>query len=151
MSTQRGFGMIAAIVVLVALAALAGAIASLSTTTQVGAAQDVQAARAWQAARAGNEYGLYLALQNQSWGAGTCDTGNRTTTLNLVADTGFNVTVTCQSYPYNEGETAPGVAQAIRIYQIRAVACPSATCPDASAAAAGLGYIERSRMVIASG
>lgn len=151
MKYQYGFGAIAAIVVLVILALLAAAIVSLGSTQQLNSAQDVMSARAWQAARAGNEWGLFQALNNQDWvGANTsCDTASRTATLDLRADTGFYVTVDCASRSYNEGESSPGVAQAVRIYRIRAVSCPSSTCPAADASVAGVGYIERTRIVTA--
>ena len=50
---QRGFGAIAAIMVLVILAALAAGIVAVSTAQQMASAQDVLAARAWQVASAG--------------------------------------------------------------------------------------------------
>lgn len=151
MRRQRGFGAIAAIVVLVILSLLAGAIVSVGSTQQLTSAQDVMSARAWQAARAGNEWGLYLALKNQNWvGANTsCDSASRTATIDLRADAGVNVTVYCDSWLYNEGESVPGVAQPIRIYRIRAVACPAASCPASDASVAGIGYVERTRVVIA--
>lgn len=151
MNRQQGFGAIAAIVVLVILSLLAGAIVSVGTTQNMTSAQDVMSARAWQAARAGNEWGLHQALKNLNWvGANTsCDTASRTATIDLQADSGVNVTITCDSWLYNEGEVSPGVAQTVRIYQIRAVACPAASCPASDASVAGVGYVERTRVVIA--
>lgn len=149
MRRQRGLGAIAAIVVLVILALLAAAIVSVGTTQQINTAQDVQSARAWQAARGGNEWGLYQALKG-TWT--TCSGVSQT--LDLTADTGFRVTVYCDSWLYNEGEfeSPPGTLQPqlVRVFRIRAVACPAATCPDSSAAVAGLGYIERTRVVMAT-
>lgn len=152
MNGQRGFGVIAAIVILVILAVLAAAIVSLGSTQQMTSAQDVMSAKAWQAARAGNEWGLYKALQGQDWigPATTCDTGSRTSTLDLAADTGFRVTVYCDSWLYNEGESVPGSAKTVRIYRIKAVACPAASCPATDASVAGAGYVERTRSVIAT-
>ena len=151
---QRGFGAIAAIVVLVILALLAAAIVSISTTQQTTSAQDVQSARAWQAARAGNEWGLYRALKD---GACAAISGK---TLDLSADTGFFVTVTCESapksLPYKEGdEVDPATGtlgpRKLMVYQIKAVACPVATgCPADGAAVAGAGYVERTRVVLAT-
>lgn len=151
MIRQRGFGAIAAIVILVILAALAGAIVSVGSTQQLTSAQDVMSAKAWQAARAGNEWGLFRALNNQDWlAAGTsCDTAPRTNTLDLRADSGFFVTVSCDSWQYNEGESTPGLAQTVRIYRIRAVACPAASCPASDASVAGAGYVERTRVIMA--
>lgn len=157
MTGQRGFGAVAAIVVLVILAALAAAIVSVGSSQQLTSAQDVLSARAWQAARAGNEWGLYLTRNNMDWaGAGSsCNTGTRTATLNLTAVTGFNVTVTCESQLYNEGEeeNPPGtvVTRTVRIYEITAVACPAAACPSAvGATVAAPGYVERTRVVLAT-
>ena len=144
MTQQRGFGAIAAIVVLVILAVLAAAIVSLSTNQQLTAAQDVMSAKAWQAARAGNEWGLYKALREDR-----CETVSPTT-LDLSDDTGFHVTVTCASEDRNEGENSPGETRQVRIFQVIAVACPAATCPVTSAAVAGVGYIERTREVLAT-
>ena len=142
---QGGFGAIAAIVVLVILALLAAAIVSISTTQQITSAQDVQSARAWQAARAGNEWGLYRALKD---GACAAISGK---TLDLTHDTGFYVTVSCASWPYNEGETVPGTANPLTVYRIEAVACQvAAGCPASDAAVAGAGYVERTRVVLAT-
>ena len=147
---QRGFGAIAAIVVLVILAVLAAAIVSLATTQQITVAQDVQSARAWQAARAGNEWGLYQALQNH----GSCAAAR---TLDLRNPTGFYVTVRCTVYPqallpvYNEGESVPGTPNGVTVYRIEAIACPVNGCsPVAAATAAAPGYIERRRVVVAT-
>lgn len=145
MKKQRGLGAIAAIVVLVIMAALAAAITGIGSTQQITSAQDVMSARAWQAARAGNEWGLYQALKNAS-----C-TGSPGTTVDLRSDTGFYVSVYCDSWLYNEGETVPGTAQSIRVYRVRAVACPASSCPATDATVAGgVGYVERSRVVIAT-
>lgn len=156
MTKQRGFGAIAAVVILVILAALAAAIVSVNSSQQLTSAQDVLSARAWQAARAGNEWGLYLALHNLDWAGATtsCNTASRTATLDLTAATGMHVTVTCDSRSYNEGETEnpPGtfVPKIVRIYEVRAVACPAAACPASGAAVASPGYVERTRVVLAT-
>jgi len=60
----RGFAIVAAIVILVILAGLAGFIVSLTTSQSLSLAQDVQSARAYQAARAGIEYGLSRWINN---------------------------------------------------------------------------------------
>lgn len=142
---QSGFGAIAAIVVLVICALLAAAITHLSATAQVASAQDLLSARAWQAARAGNEWGLFRALQQPRAEypcAGASDT--------LSIGNGFVVTVTCTALSYNEGESTPGTAATTTVYQIVAIACNAAACPAAAATAATPGYIERRRMVLAT-
>ena len=143
--TQSGFGVMGALVTLVVLAAIAAAVVRLGWVSQVGYAQDLQGARAQQAAIAGTEWGLFQALRG-SWT--TCGTGSQN--LDLRATLGFMVTVTCSYTQYNEGESSPGVARTVKVYTIDAVACPSATgCPD-NAAAAGSTYVERRRQVLAT-
>jgi len=139
---QQGFGIIAAIVVLVIMATLAGALVRLGTTQQATSAQDFLSARAWQAARAGTEWGLYRALGPAASCVGS-------TTLDLRASTGFAVTVTCTAQPFNEGESTPGTPQVNTSYSIEAVACNAAACPDAALAATP-GYIERKSLVTAN-
>lgn len=156
MRVQRGFGAIAAIVILVMLASLAAAIVSVGTSQHLTSAQDVMSAKAWQAARAGNEWGLYKALKVETWTATageTCDTASRTAQLDLRTDSGFNVSVYCDSWQYNEGEkdvAGSVVPKEVRIYRIRSVACPAASCPASDASVAGVGYIERTRVVVAA-
>ena len=154
LSPQRGLGAVMAIVVLVILAGLAAAMLKFGTAQQLTSAQDVQSARAWSAARSGTEWGLYQALV-----AGNCSTaGVFPHTLNLSADTGFWVTVSCSeanppATPYNEGESQSGTPVQVRVYTIEAIACsaPTAasTCPN-DAAATSPGYVERARRVIAT-
>ncbi|WP_319239733.1 hypothetical protein [uncultured Propionivibrio sp.] len=150
-TNQRGFGAIMAIVVLVILALFGAAMVTVGTVQQVTSAQDLLVANAWQTARTGNEWGLYKARNKLKWTSTTgenCDTGTRSAELDLTAQTGFRVTVTCTpSQLYNEGETVPGTDKTVRIYTILAVACNAATCPDKNATAANPGYVERSRRV----
>ncbi|MBI4985568.1 MAG: MSHA biogenesis protein MshP [Rhodocyclales bacterium] len=162
MRRQRGLGAIAAIAVLVILAALSAAIVAVGTSQHMSSAQDVLSARAWQAARAGNEWGLFQALQpGGAWtvgaasdlcpAAGALGQGTtRTTTLDLTGTAGFFVTVTGDCWRYNEGESAPGTAATVNLYRITAVACPAAACPAAGAAVASPGYVERTRVVLAT-
>jgi MSHA biogenesis protein MshP len=149
MRRQVGFGAIAAIVILVILASLAAAMVKFGYVAQMSSAQDTLTARATSAARAGNEWGLYQALKG-GWTA--C--AGAVQTLDLSADTGFYVTVTCGSTSYKEGETVPGTAQTVTIYSIDAVACnmPLAAepkCPNNGAAASPT-YAERRRQVTAA-
>lgn len=59
----RGFAIVSAIFILVVLAALGAFIVNISTNQQIGSAIDVQGVRAYQAARAGIEWGLYQQRQ----------------------------------------------------------------------------------------
>lgn len=57
-SRTRGFAIVSAIFLLVVLAALGAFVVSVSTTQNITFAQDVQGARAYQAAHAGIEVGI---------------------------------------------------------------------------------------------
>jgi MSHA biogenesis protein MshP len=147
---QQGLGAIAAIIVLVLLASLAAAIVSLSSTQSLNLGQDVLSARANQSARAGTEWGLFQAFNGGAWTGGSCDNAPLggvpvAGTLDLSAITGLQVTVQCWSSSYNEGETEPGAAKIVRIYQIIATACPTAPCPGNGAVP---GYVERRREAV---
>ena len=149
---QSGFAMIAAIVLLVMLTALGAAVLRLTYTQQIGSAQDIMGARAMQVANAGVEWGMYRALKG-SWAGTACNTSTPTQTLNLIALTGFKVTVTCstQSTPYKEGQDALGADITLQLYLIDAVACngSAAICPD-DASSGSATYVERRRQSVVS-
>ncbi len=90
---QQGFSLISAIFLLVVIAALGTFAVTLSTTQQQSAALDVMGARAYQAARAGMEWGAYQLLR----GGTTCANTNATLPANALPNTlsGFTVTVAC--------------------------------------------------------
>lgn len=91
--TQRGFALASAIFLLVVLAALGAAMLTFSSAQHVGSAMDVQGARAYQAARAGIEWGAYRALRNNSCAGST--------TVALAADLAdFNLVVECTATAY---------------------------------------------------
>jgi MSHA biogenesis protein MshP len=160
---QGGFGMITAIVILVILAALAAAITSFGTAQHTTSAQDIMATKAWQAAKAGNEWGLYQAIKDQDWGAaGTkCSSGSQNRTLDLTTDpdVGFTVQVCCVLSSYDEGQdsgTPPGTPPTTHtagFYTITAVACNAASCGTSGcgtpASGASPHYVERIRVVLA--
>jgi MSHA biogenesis protein MshP len=128
MRPLRGFAILSAIFILVVLAALGAFILSISSQQQIGSALDVQGARAYQAARAGIEWGLYRQLQAASCAASTSFVPAGTTF------SGLTVTVTCSS------ATDGGVT----IYSLVSTACnqPNAgACPNT--ASPGNFYIER--------
>lgn len=133
LARQKGFGIIAAIVILVLLAGLGAAIAKLGITQSANTTQDMAGSRVFQSARAGIEWGLYRALRNNA-----C--ANQT--LDLRGQNGYAVTVTCLSTAYNEGEESAGVPLQKIIYSITAVACNSNACPD-NGAVGNSDYVER--------
>lgn len=146
--SQQGLGMISAIIVLVVLASLAGAITTFGTAQQLTSAQDVMSVRAWQAAKAGNEWGLYTAFDDgtgwdgevQCTPSATLGTAGatRTQTLDLMVEMGFSVTVNCSATRYKEGE------ESLILYTITSTANNGASVASAT-------YVERSRVVIAEG
>lgn len=103
-AAQRGFSIVTAIFLLVVLAAMGAFMVTFSTVQHVTSAQDVQGVRAYQAARAGIEWGAYQAVRNASCVGST--------TLPTLGGTlaGFAVTVLCTaSGPYTEGSTAVSI------------------------------------------
>ena len=161
---QRGFTIVTAIFMLVVMTLLAAAMVSFSTSQQMGSAADVLGTRAYLAARAGIEWGLYQVqatpAYNFGWDPSSTPAAPKTTDPNArrcpggstVATTnsfvppaptlaGFTVTVKCTPYPpdANGGPT---------VFQIDAVAC---NAPDATGACPGTpgsgSYVERSMRV----
>jgi MSHA biogenesis protein MshP len=142
---QKGLGALAAVIVLVLLAGLAAAVVRMGWTSQMGTSMDVMGARARHAANAGADWGLFQAFRG---GWQTC--ANVSQTLDLRADTGMFVTVTCRSTVYSEGQDGNGANQNVRVYNISAVACNgSASCPD-NARVGSSTYVERERLVQAT-
>ena len=116
---QNGFSLISAIFLLVVIAALGTFAVTLSTTQQQSAALDVMGARAYQAARAGIEWGAYQVLRNGGSCAATQDLPALAGTLN-----GFTVTVTCAAVPqYDEANTVTGK---VTIYNLTSTAIQGA-------------------------
>ena len=159
---QRGLGLITAIIILVILAALASAMTTFGTTQHLTSAQDVMAVRAWQAAKVGNEWGLYMALlpggAGTGWDSGAACTPHatiigtagttQTKTINLVSDLGFSVAVTCSATRFNEGEdpastSTPKGPLTITLYTISSIATNGTSVISP-------GYVERRRVIIAN-
>jgi MSHA biogenesis protein MshP len=91
-SRSTGIGLVTAIFLLVVLAALGVAMVTVFTSQQQAASLDAQGARAYQAARAGVEWGLFQQMRN-----GSC-AGSTTFALPAASVlAGFTVTVTCKS------------------------------------------------------
>ncbi|GAA5171143.1 hypothetical protein [Viridibacterium curvum] len=133
----RGFVLPAAIFLLVVLATLGAFLVHITMASNVGAAQDIQGARAVQAARLGIATGLYAVQVS-----GTCAGG----TLSGVSQlTGFKITWACSSTAFTEGGTAR------TIYQITSTACTTtgASCPSSTVSELGSSdYVERQLVVV---
>lgn len=129
MKSLRGFAILSAIFILVVLAVLGAFILSISSQQQIGSALDVQGVRAYQAARAGIEWGLHQQLRSGSCAANTSFSPAAATLA------GFTVTVTCVATPDPGGFGGP------TLHAITSTACNDATCPNTTNP--GNLYIER--------
>lgn len=108
---QRGVSVISAVFLLLLMAVLAAAIASMVSTSHVNLAADIGGARAYHAARAGAEWGIFQLDPNAS-AAGLPGCFAPAT----PPVPGHTVTVTCASSDHNEA------GRSIRIYRIVSLA-----------------------------
>ena len=137
---ERGFTIVTAIFLLVVLAMLGAFMLSVSGLQQSSSVLDVQGVRAYQAARAGVEWGAFQVLDpNNAIGTPalpTCPASPTQLTLSGSLSP-FTVTVTCSATSTTEGN------RNVATYLIVATACnqPSAgSCPNATPSS---GYLER--------
>jgi MSHA biogenesis protein MshP len=124
-----GFTLVSVIFILVVLAALGAALASISVRQQMGSAAEIDAAQALQAARAGLEWAAFQVLRNPAPPAAApgCFAPTSFSAAGLAS---FTITVTCTRTPAS-GTVSDG-ATALAFYQLVASACnaPSAgACP----------------------
>lgn len=126
---SRGVGLITAIFLLVVIAALSVAMVTVFTTQQASSALDVQGSRAYQAARAGLEWGVFKHARP--------DPCNSTSSFAIGEGTsldGFTVTVTCSLV--DGPETAGNDTEALDQRKVTAVACnapdEAGACPNPS-------------------
>lgn len=131
-----GFGLVSALFLLVILAGLGVAMLNITGGQQVSSALDVQGARAYQAARAGIEWGLYQQLR---LGGGACADAPGTS-FTLPAGTtlsAFTVTVICHP--------TPNAVAALNRWQITSTACtaqaPATSC--VSGVGGGPDFVQR--------
>ncbi len=105
-SRQRGLSIITGIFLLLLMATLAAGMVSLTSTSHVNIAADIGGARAYQAARAGAEWGMYQLDPNAQFAAlPPCVSGT-------PPIPGHQVNVACQSWDTTEG------GRQVRIYRI---------------------------------
>ena len=86
-SAQRGFGLVAALFLILVIAGVIAAMARLSVTQHSTSSLAIQQARAYQAAQAGLEWGIYRATNGQ-----VCNTSTNFMALGLE---GYGVQVKC--------------------------------------------------------
>jgi MSHA biogenesis protein MshP len=89
---QAGVGIVTAIFLLVVLAGLGVAMVGIYTSQQSSANLDLQGARAYQAARAGLEWGIFQRLRNKS-----CLGSTRIDMPQGTSLSGFTVYVSCEA------------------------------------------------------
>lgn len=126
---QRGFALPTAIFLLVVLGGLAAWLVRLTESSLAQDALELEGERAWQAAQAGLEAGIYAVSH-----AGTC--GQTVTFTGALAR--FTATVSCTPSTADEGGTT------ITLVQITSVACndpASGVCPNAASTSPE--YVER--------
>lgn len=138
---SRGFLIIAGVFLLVILAGLVAYLTTVSSASQAASAADLNSARAYQAARAGTEWGVYELLRppGGSTFKSVCDSSG-TASFNLTFGStlsSYTATVTCTRVALTEGA-------AVNAYRLVSNACnvPSAgACPNNSSVSST--YVER--------
>ena len=148
---ERGFTIVTAVFLIVVLALLGAFIVSVTGLQLSGQALDVQGVRAYQAARAGMEWGAFQVLDpNNTQNAASCAApampacpgGGITTNLPAGTLAGslspFTVTVQCTQTVATEGN------RNIWVYELVATACnqpTGASCPNTGTPVPG--YVDR--------
>ncbi len=115
---SAGIGLVTAIFLLVVLAVLGVAMVTVFTSQQQSSSLDVQGARAYQAARAGIEWGLFQQLRN-----GSCAASSSFALPGGSSLAGFTVTVTCRES--GSGTLARHVLEATACNQPAGGTCPN--------------------------
>ncbi len=144
---QRGLSLVTAIFLMVVLAMLGAFMVSVTSMQQSSSVLDVQGVRAYEAARAGVEWGAWQVLDpNDAIGSAALPTCPASPTNLTPAGTlsSFTVTVTCSATATTEGNRNVGT------YLIVATACnqPSGgSCPNATPSG---GYLERQVQAVLS-
>ncbi|MDP1718340.1 MAG: agglutinin biogenesis protein MshP [Burkholderiales bacterium] len=134
------------IVILAMLGVFVISVTGLQSSSQI---LDMQGVRAYQAARAGIEWGAFQVLDPNNDQPGIGGTANlpicpaSPTNLPVLAESlsVFTVTVTCTPASASEGN------RDIRVYEVIATACNQSPCPNPTPAA---GYVERRMTAVLS-
>lgn len=125
-TSPSGFAAITALFIVAVLAGLGAVLMTVFTAQVRSSAFDVLGTYAYQAARAGIEYGAYQALKNS-----TCASTALTMSGTLAP---FKVQVDCVS-----GGSQNEAGTTVDTYRITATACNRAACPGTADAT----YVER--------
>lgn len=135
---QGGFAIFSALFVLLLMALLSAAIATLSANSQMASASDITGVQARQAARAGSEWGMHKA-----WNADPafCTASGNYNNFSAPLFGGMSVTVLCATAPVDE-------LPARVSYSVTAWACNqpdplTQRCPGNASQVASPTYVER--------
>jgi MSHA biogenesis protein MshP len=123
---MKGFALVSAIFLLVVIAALGVFAVTISTTQQQSSAMDALGSRAYQAAKAGIEWGIYQVSNTASIRT-ACQNGTfdnpAILTATLTAPTGqldiFRITVKCGT---SFADITDGAPPPFRVYQLTSIA-----------------------------
>lgn len=143
---STGFALMAALFIVVTLVAISVYLLTISTGQLAAATQDEQAARAYQAARTGIEWGAYQVLRNSGAGFGASCTGGGSPSQTLPlgdfgtgsATVAYFAQVACSRVGV---ETEGGVS--VSIYRITATGCNRSPCTPDPTPPPDSTYVER--------
>jgi MSHA biogenesis protein MshP len=113
---QRGFSLIMAIFLIVVLGGIAVFIGRVSTMQHQSSALDEEGAMAYQAARAGIEWGVYQAINEAGSGCAASASFTLAVPTTPASTVNYTVAVACTQTQATEGSTS------IDVYQITATA-----------------------------
>ena len=125
LDAARGFTMVAALFVLIVLAALGAALSQISVRQHLGSAAEIEAARAFQSARAGLEWASFQVLRNPAPPA-AAPACFGATSFSAAGLGSYTVTVNCARTLASDGATA------LAFYHLSANACKAPSggaCP----------------------
>lgn len=128
MRPERGFALVAALFVMVVIAAVVATMSRLSVTQNTSLDLAVQQVRAYQAARAGLEWGLHQLLLESNV-AGVCPQGSVSMAGSGLAD--FSVNLACIKLPCTTATCAQSYTEGSRTFNLyRLTATASNGSPD---------------------
>ena len=134
---QAGVGLVTAIFLLVVIAGLAAALVTIFTSQQASSQLDQQGTRAYQAARAGIEWGLFRQAPNRT----TCVSAGTFALPATSVLSAFTVTVTCSLTAAPVTPSDPSLNR----FVLRATACnqpDGGACPNTNSSN-NLDYVQR--------
>ncbi len=127
--TSSGFVLVSALFLLVVIAALGLFTVTISTSQQQDSAMDAQGSRAYQAAKAGLEWGVYQFTKTNTSVVNGITTSSTTCVglTNPTMPTGtqlstFTVTITCTAYPITPALPYIDGGATFCVYQLKSTA-----------------------------